>query len=128
MGCRSSLRLAGLPGLPDFLREEGTCVPPTPDRTGVELGDLIGYVYSGVIWGASHEEQRPSGALRGDRTARRRRNALNHGSVLQRLISDEDAAANSQQKEMTLMLGPTERIPHQQIPNDRVAGAQTATI
>ncbi|ODQ93242.1 phosphotransferase family protein [Mycolicibacterium holsaticum] len=42
--------LAGLPGLPDFMREEdvkGTYAA----RTGVDLGDLQWfYVYSGVIW------------------------------------------------------------------------------
>ncbi|MGE2691455.1 phosphotransferase family protein [Mycolicibacterium pulveris] len=42
--------LAGLPGLPDFMREEDVKATYT-ERTGVELGDLHWfYVYSGVIW------------------------------------------------------------------------------
>ena len=42
--------LAGMPGLPDFMREDD--VKATYDaKTGVELGDLNWfYVYSGVIW------------------------------------------------------------------------------
>lgn len=42
--------LAGLPGLPDFMREEDVKATYA-DKTGVELGDLGWfYVYSGVIW------------------------------------------------------------------------------
>jgi len=42
--------LAGLPGLPDFMREEDVRATYTA-HTGVELGDLHWfYVYSGVIW------------------------------------------------------------------------------
>ena len=42
--------LAGMPGLPDFMREDD--VKATYDaKTGVELGDLNWfYIYSGVIW------------------------------------------------------------------------------
>ena len=42
--------LAGMPGLPDFMREEDVKATYA-DKTGVELGDLNWfYVYSGVIW------------------------------------------------------------------------------
>lgn len=42
--------LAGLPGLPDFMREEDVKATYAA-RTGVDLGDLQWfYVYSGVIW------------------------------------------------------------------------------
>ncbi|SEH89875.1 Predicted kinase, aminoglycoside phosphotransferase (APT) family [Mycolicibacterium rutilum] len=43
--------LAGLPGLPDFMREDDVKATYSA-LTGVELGDLHWfYVYSGVIWG-----------------------------------------------------------------------------
>ena len=42
--------LAGMPGLPDFMREEDVKATYA-EKTGVELGDLNWfYVYSGVIW------------------------------------------------------------------------------
>lgn len=42
--------LAGLPGLPDFMREDDVRARYA-ERTGVELGDLHWfYVYAGVIW------------------------------------------------------------------------------
>ncbi len=42
--------LAGMPGLPDFMREDDVKATYA-DKTGVELGDLNWfYVYSGVIW------------------------------------------------------------------------------
>jgi aminoglycoside phosphotransferase (APT) family kinase protein len=42
--------LAGMPGLPDFMREEDVRATYT-EHTGVALGDLTWfYVYSGVIW------------------------------------------------------------------------------
>ena len=42
--------LAGMPGLPDFMREEDVKATYA-SKTGVELGDLNWfYVYSGVIW------------------------------------------------------------------------------
>ncbi|OBK74302.1 phosphotransferase family protein [Mycobacterium sp. 1274761.0] len=42
--------LAGLPGLPDFMREDDVKATYA-EKTGVELGDLHWfYVYSGVIW------------------------------------------------------------------------------
>lgn len=42
--------LAGLPGMPDFLREEDVRAT-YHDLTGVEVGDLQWfYVFSGVIW------------------------------------------------------------------------------
>ena len=42
--------LAGMPGLPDFMREDDVKATYA-EKTGVELGDLNWfYVYSGVIW------------------------------------------------------------------------------
>ena len=42
--------LAGLPGLPDFMREDDVKATYAA-KTGVTLGDLHWfYVYSGVIW------------------------------------------------------------------------------
>ncbi len=42
--------LAGMPGLPDFMREDDVKATYA-DKTGVELGDLNWfYIYSGVIW------------------------------------------------------------------------------
>ncbi len=42
--------LAGMPGLPDFMRE-GDVKTTYAEKTGIELGDLNWfYVYSGVIW------------------------------------------------------------------------------
>jgi aminoglycoside phosphotransferase (APT) family kinase protein len=42
--------LAGMPGLPDFMRDEDVKATYA-EKTGVELGDLHWfYVYSGVIW------------------------------------------------------------------------------
>lgn len=42
--------LAGMPGLPDFMREDDVRATYA-DKTGVILGDLNWfYVYSGVIW------------------------------------------------------------------------------
>ena len=42
--------LAGMPGLPDFMREDDVKATYA-EKTGVELGDLDWfYVYSGVIW------------------------------------------------------------------------------
>ena len=44
--------LAGMPGLPDFMREDDVKATYA-EKTGVELGDLRWfYVYSGVIWAA----------------------------------------------------------------------------
>jgi len=43
-------KLAGLPGMPDFLREDDV-LASYHERTGVELGDLSWfYVYSAVVW------------------------------------------------------------------------------
>ena len=42
--------LAGMPGLPDFMREDDVKATYA-DKTGVELGDMNWfYIYSGVIW------------------------------------------------------------------------------
>ena len=82
--------LAGLPGLPDFMREAD--VKSTyATLAGVELGDLHWfYVYSGVIWACVFM-----------RTSARRvrfgeiekpddvESLFYHGSILRRLISDE---------------------------------------
>lgn len=82
--------LAGLPGLPDFMREED--VKQTyAALTGVELGDLHWfYVYSGVIWACVFM-----------RTSARRvrfgeieqpddvESLFYHGALLKRLIGDD---------------------------------------
>jgi aminoglycoside phosphotransferase (APT) family kinase protein len=81
--------LAGLPGLPDFMREEDVRATYAA-RTGVELGDLNWfYVYSGVIWACVFM-----------RTSARRirfgeiekpddvESLFYHGSLLKRLIGD----------------------------------------
>lgn len=82
--------LAGLPGLPDFMREED--VKKTyAALTGVELGDLNWfYVYSGVIWACVFM-----------RTSARRvrfgeieqpddvESLFYHGALLKRLIGDD---------------------------------------
>jgi aminoglycoside phosphotransferase (APT) family kinase protein len=82
--------LAGLPGLPDFMREEDVRATYA-ERTGVELGDLHWfYVYSGVIWACvfmrtSARRVRFGEIERPDDVE----SLFYHGSVLQRLISDE---------------------------------------
>jgi aminoglycoside phosphotransferase (APT) family kinase protein len=82
--------VAGLPGLPDFMREEDVRATYA-DRTGVELGDLQWfYVYSGVIWACvfmrtSARRVRFGEIERPDDVE----SLFYHGSVLQRLISDE---------------------------------------
>lgn len=81
--------LAGLPGLPDFMREDDVRAR-YEQRTGVELGDLHWfYVYSGVIWacvfmrtGARRvhfgEIEKPEDV----------ETLFYHGSLLKRLIGD----------------------------------------
>jgi aminoglycoside phosphotransferase (APT) family kinase protein len=81
--------LAGMPGLPDFMREDDVKATYT-ELTGVELGDLHWfYVYSGVIWACVFM-----------RTSARRvrfgeidkpddvESLFYHGSVLKRLIGE----------------------------------------
>jgi aminoglycoside phosphotransferase (APT) family kinase protein len=81
--------LAGMPGLPDFMREEDVKATYT-QQTGVELGDLHWFhVYSGVIWACVFM-----------RTSARRvrfgeiekpddvETLFYHGSVLKRLIGE----------------------------------------
>lgn len=82
--------LAGMPGLPDVMREEDVRATYA-EHTGVELGDLNWfYVYSGVIWCCVFM-----------RTSARRvrfgeiekpddvESLFYHGSLLKRLIGDE---------------------------------------
>lgn len=82
--------LAGLPGLPDFMREED--VKQTyAELTGAELGDLHWfYVYSGVIWACVFmrtsarrvrfgEIERPEDV----------ETLFYHGALLKRLIGDD---------------------------------------
>jgi len=82
--------LAGLPGLPDFMREADV-KSQYAERTGVELGDLHWfYVYSGVIWACVFM-----------RTSARRvrfgeieqpddvESLFYHGALLKRLIGEE---------------------------------------
>jgi aminoglycoside phosphotransferase (APT) family kinase protein len=82
--------LAGMPGLPDFMRESDVKATYA-EKTGVELGDLHWfYVYSGVIWACVFM-----------RTSTRRvrfgeiekpddvESLFYHGVVLRRLIGEE---------------------------------------
>ena len=82
--------LAGMPGLPDVMREEDVRATYT-EHTGVELGDLQWfYVYSGVIWACVFM-----------RTSARRvrfgeieqpddvESLFYHGSLLKRLVGDD---------------------------------------
>ncbi|MGV0605128.1 phosphotransferase family protein [Mycolicibacterium sp. XJ1904] len=82
--------LAGLPGLPDFMREED--VKKTyAALTGVELGDLNWfYVYSGVIWACvfmrtSARRVRFGEIERPDDVE----SLFYHGALLKRLIGDD---------------------------------------
>ncbi len=82
--------LAGMPGLPDFMREDDVRARYA-ERTGIELGDLHWfYVYSGVIWACVFM-----------RTSARRvrfgeieppddvESLFYHGALLKRLIGEE---------------------------------------
>jgi aminoglycoside phosphotransferase (APT) family kinase protein len=82
--------LAGLPGLPDFMREDDVRARYA-ERTGIELGDLQWfYVYSAVIWACVFM-----------RTSARRvrfgeiekpddvESLFYHGALLKRLIGDD---------------------------------------
>ena len=82
--------LAGLPGLPDVMREEDVRATYT-DRSGVELGDLDWfYVYSGVIWACVFMRTNARRVRFGEIEQPDDVESLfYHGSVLQRLISDE---------------------------------------
>jgi aminoglycoside phosphotransferase (APT) family kinase protein len=82
--------LAGLPGLPDVMREEDVRATYT-DRSGVELGDLHWFfVYSGVIWACVFMRTNARRVRFGEIEQPDDVESLfYHGSVLQRLISDE---------------------------------------
>ena len=105
--------LAGLPGLPDVLREDD--VRSTYEElTGATLGDLrlVLRVLRGDLVLRVHADQRPTGALRRDREARRRRVA-----VLSRV------AAEATDWRSQLMLGPMDEYPRPPDSEaDRVAG------
>lgn len=82
--------LAGLPGLPDFMREDDVKRTYTA-LTGVELGDLHWfYVYSGVIWACvfmrtSARRVRFGEIERPDDVE----SLFYHGALLKRLIGDD---------------------------------------
>jgi aminoglycoside phosphotransferase (APT) family kinase protein len=91
--------LAGLPGLPDFMREADVKASYA-DKTGAQLGDLHWfYVYSGVIWACVFM-----------RTSARRvrfgeieqpddvESLFYHGAVLRRLIGEGDERSREEQK------------------------------
>jgi aminoglycoside phosphotransferase (APT) family kinase protein len=82
--------LAGLPGLPDVMREEDVRATYT-DRSGVELGELRWFfVYSGVIWACVFMRTNARRVRFGEIEQPDDVESLfYHGSVLQRLISDE---------------------------------------
>lgn len=91
--------LAGLPGMPDFMRE-GDVLATYARLTGVELGDLHWfYVYSAVIWACVFM-----------RTSARRvrfgeieqpddvESLFYHGALLRRLIGGPDESSREEQK------------------------------
>ncbi|MGE2721008.1 phosphotransferase family protein [Mycolicibacterium celeriflavum] len=82
--------LAGLPGLPDFMREED--VKQTyAELTGVELGDLHWfYVYSGVIWACVFMRTSARRVRFGEIEQPEDVESLfYHGALLKRLIGDD---------------------------------------
>ena len=81
--------LAGLPGMPDFLREDDVRATYR-DLTGVEVGDLrlVLRVLRCDLVLRVHAHRRPPGALRGDGEARGRRVAVLPRSLLKRLIGE----------------------------------------
>ncbi|BBY79576.1 phosphotransferase family protein [Mycolicibacterium pulveris] len=82
--------LGGLPGMPDFMREEDVKATYTA-RTGVELGDLHWfYVYSGVIWACVFMRTSARRVRFGEIEQPEDVESLfYHGSLLKRLIGGE---------------------------------------
>ncbi|MDT5015566.1 MAG: hypothetical protein QOD39_1726 [Mycobacterium sp.] len=82
--------LAGMPGLPDVMREEDVRATYT-DRSGVELGDLHWFfVYSGVIWACVFMRTNARRVRFGEIEQPDDVESLFfHGSVLKRLIGDD---------------------------------------
>ncbi len=82
--------LAGMPGLPDFMREEDVRATYA-ERTGVELGDLNWfYVYSGVIWACVFMRTSARRVRFGEIEKPEDVETLfYHGSLLKRLIGDD---------------------------------------
>jgi len=82
--------LAGMPGLPDVMREEDVRAVYT-EHSGVELGDLKWfYVYSGVIWCCVFMRTTARRVRFGEMDAPEDiETAFYHGSVLKRLIGDD---------------------------------------
>ena len=82
--------LGGLPGMPDFMREEDVKATYTA-RTGVELGDLRWfYVYSGVIWACVFMRTSARRVRFGEIEQPEDVESLfYHGSLLKRLIEKE---------------------------------------
>ena len=82
--------LAGMPGLPDVMREEDVRATYT-EHSGVELGDLKWfYVYSGAIWACVFMRTSARRIRFGEMEAPDDVESLfYHGSVLKRLIGDD---------------------------------------
>ncbi|GAT08085.1 phosphotransferase family protein [Mycolicibacterium novocastrense] len=82
--------LAGLPGLPDFMREEDVKTTYAA-LTGVELGDLHWfYVYSGVIWACVFMRTSARRVRFGEIEQPEDVESLfYHGALLKRLIGDD---------------------------------------
>jgi aminoglycoside phosphotransferase (APT) family kinase protein len=90
--------LAGLPGLPHFMREEDVKATYT-ELTGVELGDLQWfYVYSGVIWACVFMRTNARRVRFGEIEKPDDVESLfYHGSVLKRLIGEGDERLREEQ-------------------------------
>lgn len=82
--------LAGLPGMPDFMREEDVKAAYA-ERTGVKVGDLKWfYVYSGVIWACVFMRTSARRVRFGEIEQPEDVESLfYHGSLLKRLITGE---------------------------------------
>jgi aminoglycoside phosphotransferase (APT) family kinase protein len=82
--------LAGMPGLPDFMREDDVRATYA-ELTGVELGDLHWfYVYSGVIWACVFMRTSARRVRFGEIEKPEDVESLfYHGSLLKRLIGDD---------------------------------------
>lgn len=82
--------LAGLPGLPDFMREDDVKATYSA-LTGVELGDLHWfYVYSGVIWGGCVFMRTSARRVRFGEIEKPEdvESLFYHGALLKRLMGD----------------------------------------
>ena len=98
--------LAGMPGLPDFMREEDVKATYA-ELTGVELGDLNWfYVYSGVIWAACSCGPAPGGCA----------SARSRSPTTSSRCSTTAPLLRATHRRRSLMLGPMDEFPVHQVP------------